>query len=252
MKHHTPSPPIKSSTKSTSSYVREVIGERTGKILYNSEKPEFIIQEFKTNGLDEGKTRQNSKQLSTLRNEMSCYLFEYLEGFHIPTHYVKRLTDTEMMVKKIDIIPLHVKIYNVVSTQLSKRFGYKEGTILQFPVFEHFFENGHTTSWANEYHLYAFDLMSPDEYKHINRISSKVNAIIRALCDRRQLLLAALQLEFGRYKGQIVLGDELSYTTCHFIDVSVEAKHQRERFLLDDNNNGESVLELRDRLKLTF
>jgi phosphoribosylaminoimidazole-succinocarboxamide synthase len=229
----------------------ELICERHGKHLYHSEKPEFAIQEFAANGTEEGKKRSRPKEIDGLRNEISAYLFEYLDGFHIPTHFVNLLSETQMLVRRMEIIPIVTKIYNTGSSALAKRFGMKEALKIEFPIIEHYYwNNDRAVSWVNEHHAYAFGLATAEEFKQMNRTASKVNAVLRGLCDRRQLMLADLQLEFGRSKGQIVLGDELSPSTCHFVDLAVEDRNGRDRFLPDQENAVLAYAELRDRLKV--
>src|SRR5258708_16951093 len=177
----------------------ELICERNGKHLYQTDSPDLAIQEFSTNGNDEGKKRSKSRELDALRNEISAYLFEYLEGFHIPTHFVSMLSDIRMLVRRTETIPLEVRIYNYSGAALTKRFGMKEGVKLDFPVIEHYYWNSsQTPSWINEYHVYAFGITTAEEFKQVNRTAAKINAVLRGLCDRRQLLLADLRLEFGR------------------------------------------------------
>ena len=230
---------------------RELLYEGEGKILYHSDQPGFIIQEFKQVPSAEGKKDGRAKELCALRNQISSYLFKYLEGFHIPTHFVNRISDSEMLVRRLEIIPLTIKIYNTAVGALTKRFNLKEGAILEFPIIEHYSKgNERNVSWVNEYHVYAFGIATPEEFKQLNRIASKINAVLRGLCDRRQLMLADLQLEFGRHKGQIVLADELSPSTCRFLDLATENKNERDRFSPDREKAEESYAALRDRLEL--
>jgi phosphoribosylaminoimidazole-succinocarboxamide synthase len=156
-----------------------------------------------------------------------------------------------MLVRRTENIPLEIRIYNYSSGELTKRFGMKEGVKLEFPVIEHYYVNGNQTApWINEYHVYAFGLTTVEEFKQINRTAAKINAVLRGLCDRRQLMIADLHLEFGRSRGQIVVVDELSPLTCHFLDLAVEDKNGRDRFLPDQSNALSAFTELRDRLKV--
>ena len=238
-----------SSTKSLKSGKRELIIEGRGKNFYQSDKPDLIILEFKHKGATNGE--KETKELSALRSKISSYLFKYLDGFHIPTHFVNKISDTELLVKRLETIPLFVRVYNLASGTLVKRFGLKDGTGLNFPVVEHYQKNGEGGSaWVNEYHIYAFGIATPEEFKQINRIASKVNAVLRGLCDRRQLMLADLQLEFGRYKGQVVLGDELSPLTCRFWDSSPDQKNAKIRSLQEQGDLLQLFTALSDRLEL--
>lgn len=251
MRQHSPAVIDGPMPKSTRSVRHELLYEGREKNLYHSDQPDLIIQEFKQISPADGKKNNGSKGLSSLRNQISSYLFKYIEGFRIPTHFVSRLSDTEMLVRRLDIIPLTMKIYNASLGTLPKRFGSKEGTMLEFPVFEHYFKsNERNSSWVNEYHIYAFGIATPEEFKQMNRLASKINAVLRGLCDRRQLTLAELQIEFGKYKGQIVLADELSPSTCRFWDLAVENKNERDRFLPDKEKAEDSYAALRDRLEL--
>ena len=239
---------VETSHKAHKSEKRELICEREGKTLYHSEKPDIIIQEFTDISPDESKKHSEVKQLCSLRNEISSYLFGYVEGFHVSTHFVSKFSPTAMVVKRTELIPMMVRIYNIASGSLVKRFGLKNGKALDFPVIEHYYGTGKRVPvMVNEYHMYAFNITVPEEYKQINRMASKVNAALRGLCDRRQLVLADLQLAFGRYKNQVVLSDELSPFTCHFLDAALGDR--QDKFLPDHENAVESFFELHSRLK---
>ena len=134
---------------------------------------------------------------------------------------------------------------------MQKRFGLRENTPLDFPIMEHFYKNGRKSpAWMNEYHMYALNIVTPEELKHINRLASKVNAVLRGLCDRRKFFIVDLQLAFGKFRDQIIVADELSPVTCHFIDVSKDTKRDRDRFSPDQENAVEAFSELYHRLKL--
>lgn len=237
--------------KNTKSGKRELFHEGRKKNLYSTDQPELILQEFKQPALAEGKRDSRLKEVSALRNHISSYLFKYLEGFRIPTHFVSKTSDTEMLVRRLEMFPLTIRIYNACVGQLPKRFNVKEGTMLEFPIIEHYDKgNSEIRSWVNESHMYAFGITTPEEFKQLNRLASKINAVLRGLCDRRQLMLAELQLEFGKYKDQIVVADELSPSTCRFWDYAVENKGDRDRFSPDAEKVEESYAALRDRLEL--
>lgn len=227
----------------------ELLYEGSGKNLYQTDRPEYLIQEFK-GGTTDGRKKGKTKGTGALKNEISSYLFEYLEGFHIPTHFVKQISDTEMMVKRLEIIPIIVKVFNVATGNLAKRFGVKEGTTLTFPIIEHFYKNDELGNpWLNEFHIYAFNLATPEEFRLLNRLASKVNAVLRALAERRSLILASVALEFGRHKGQILLGDELTPATCMFWDRLDSGKANRDAFRLDRPDAEEILTELRNRIQ---
>jgi len=248
MRLHTQSLLDEKNTKSEKSGSPDVIHYHQGKSFLQSAKPDCIIQKFEYGESDQ-EQNQKMRSFDILRNRISSYLFEYLDGFHIPNHFVSKASETEMIVKKTEIIPFYVKLYNVADGTLLKRFNFKENVSVEFPILEHYYSNGtKANAWVNEYHVYALSLATPIEFKQINRIATKVNAVLRGLCDRRGLMLTDLHLEFGRYKGQILLIDELSPLTCHFLDMQVEQKSKRDRFSLESDNAEQNLKELSDRL----
>jgi phosphoribosylaminoimidazole-succinocarboxamide synthase len=222
---------------------RVPIHEGAEKILYQSDNPDFLIMEFK--GGTDGRKKSSAKSPSTLRNEISSYLFEYLEGFQVDTHFVKKLSDVEMMVKRLRMYPIVVKVFNVATGSLGKRLELKEGSTLTFPILECVYKNRDLGfPWINESHAAALNIATTDEFRALNRLASKINAILRALCERRDLILAAISLEFGRHKGQILLGDELSPSTCLFWDKSARTKAEREKYRMNTPNAEEALKEL--------
>ncbi len=229
---------------------RELFCERQGKFFYHGTTPDLLIQEIRRNGAEPAKKKPSTSDVASLRNEISAYLLEYVEGFHIPTYFVGTVSPNEMSVRKTEPIDLSVKVYNRGDNGLAERFGRTAAKELEFPVIEHFFlANGAGAPWVNEYHVSAFGIATPEEMKQINRISSKVNAVLRGLCDRRQLGLAGLTLGFGRYKGQVILAEELSPATCRFIDLA-DAKNPERFSASHDGFDAGSLAELRDRLRL--
>ncbi len=229
---------------------REVVAERQGKVIYLSEKPDYYIQAFCANGKGDEKKYPGAKQLAVLRNEISSYLFEYLDGFHIPTHFAEKCSDTEMLVHRTEPFPLLVKIFNFGTGALSERLGFPPGSSLEYPIIEHYYCNGlPEPSWVNEHHLYAMKILAPEEFKHIGRIAAKVNVVLRSLCDRRQLVLSDLHLSFGRLRNQIVLVDELSPVTCRFLDATTR-RNDSNHFSPDAENAATAFAELSARLQL--
>jgi phosphoribosylaminoimidazole-succinocarboxamide synthase len=199
------------------------LDERNGRRLFPSEKPNVLIQELLpvangSPGVNSAGKQQPVRESLVLRNELSSYLFEYLEGFHIPTHFVKRYSETAMMVKPAEWLPLNVHVVNTgMEGEALRRLGAAKGQEIDFPIIEHYYTNGNPEpAWVNEYHLYALSILTPEEFKQINRLATKANAVLRSICDRRKLQLASVRFEFGRSNDRLLLVGELSQVTCRF------------------------------------
>ena len=228
---------------------QELVCKRRDKCLYQSDKPDLLVQEFSSCEIGVEQVAGAKKIIDKLRNDISSYLFEYLDGFHIPTHYAGKISETEMLIRRTDIIPLTVKAYNSLNGPLMKRLNAKETIQTDLPIYEHYYNTDtKTNTWVNEYHVYALGIATPEEFKQINRISSKVNVVLRALCDRRNLAISELYLEFGRYKGQILLIDEVSPLNCRFLDMLNGNKTKRDKYSLEQENSETALMELSNRL----
>ena len=61
-----------------------------------------------------------------------------------------------------------------------------------------------------ESHLISFNLCSYDDLKLMNRLCSKINAIIKSFFERRNEFLVELTCGFGKFEGKIFLIDDFS------------------------------------------
>ena len=68
-------------------------------------------------------------------------MIEILHDNQINTHFVKSLSDREMLVKKVEILPLEVIIRNITAGSFCKRYGIEEGLVLDEPIFELSYKN---------------------------------------------------------------------------------------------------------------
>lgn len=232
-------------TEGTKSENEKILFEYQAKLIHKGDQPDTAIQEFKS-------IKDNSDiQLTQSRNRISSYLFEYLNGFHIPTHFIAKISATEMMIRRTEPVQLTVKVHNQINGTLTKRLGLKETANIDLPIIEHYLRNGQKNgAWLNEHHAYALGIATTEEFKQINRIASKANAVLKSLCERRQLILGEVQFEFGKYKGQLMLIDELSPLTCSFYDCTIESKTKRDRFRIDQEDAETAIAQLADRIML--
>lgn len=177
----------------------------------------MLIQQFKDparRGSEESEPRQNSTHpaksqintIATLSNEISSYLFKYLAGFRIPTHFMERVSSSGMLVRQLTMIPLKVCVLNVSSGDFAGRYGVKDGTDLAVPIIEHHFKNPDLGNpLVNEFHIYSLGLATPEQLRSINRLASKTNVVLRSFFERRELKLLSMSLEFGVAGNQMTL-----------------------------------------------
>ncbi|MBC8204008.1 MAG: phosphoribosylaminoimidazolesuccinocarboxamide synthase, partial [FCB group bacterium] len=116
---------------------RELLHEGKAKRIYATDNSYYVVQEFKdTISAFDGAKKSVMAGKGEINNEISCYLFEYLNNYQIPTHFVQRLSATEMLVKKLEMIPIEVVMRNIAAGSLVKRYGIDEAKVLDYPIFE--------------------------------------------------------------------------------------------------------------------
>ncbi len=197
--------------------------ESIGKAVYASPESEQFIYEFNDEAFD-GKKKIVVKGKGTINCQVAVFLFDLLTSFNIPTWYFKLINDKEMLVRAMDMIPVEVKMYNIASCDFSARYGIKKGKLLSSPAMEFYLKNNElNNSLMSNSEVAALEIVSSIELKTIKRMTSKINAILKAFFLRRQLQLANFKLEFGRYKNKIVLGDAITLDTCQLFPLMASA-----------------------------
>lgn len=227
------------------------IYEGKAKILYETDKPDLVIQEFKDDATAFDATKRGTiKDKGVINNEISSALFQLLESKGIPTHFVKKLSDREMLVKKLEIILVEVTIRNISAGGLSKALGIEEGIVLKSPVLEyHYKSDALHDPLINDYHIEMLGLATQKEMKKIKDYSFSINEILKDFFNKVNLKLVDFKLEFGRHKGRILLGDEISPDTCRLWDKKTNEKLDKDRFRRDLGKIEEAYQEVLKRIK---
>lgn len=155
-----------------------------------------------------------------LNNLISSLIFEKLNAEGVQTHFIKRLSDTEQLNKKVEIIPLEVVLRNVTAGSFSKRFGIEEGIALSTPIVEFYYKKDELDDpFINDEHIAFLELASQDQIIYIKEETRRINGFLKDLFAEIGLALVDFKLEFGiDSSGQILLADEFSPDNCRLWD----------------------------------
>jgi len=218
-----------------------VIISGQSKTLYESDKPDSLILEFRDDFVAATGRKRKIPGRGGSNNQISSFLFEYLESYHVATHFIKRINSRKMLIRKMEMIPVRVLVRNIATESFCEKYKFKEGTVLDYPVIEHYLKNGEIKEpFVNEYHLYALHYTDPKEMRTIERMASKVNALLKSFFQRRNLQLVNFVLEFGRSKGKIMVGDEISGETCSILDIETN-KHYKCDYMCIESRDAEKI-----------
>ncbi len=229
---------------------KEKIYEGKAKILYAASDPEQVIQYFKDDATAFDATKRGTIfEKGICNNRISAKIFQLLEENGIPTHFIQLLNDREMLVKKVEIILVEVTVRNIVAGGMSKLLGLEEGIVLNTPVLEYHYKNDKLHDpLVNDYHIIALDIASKEELEQISKYSFKINDVLKEFFAKKNLELVDFKLEFGRYKGKVILADEISPDTCRLWDKDTKQKLDKDRFRRDLGNVEDAYQEVLKRV----
>jgi phosphoribosylaminoimidazole-succinocarboxamide synthase len=229
---------------------RDLLYEGESKRLYGTERENLAILDYKDDFLIQP---NGSRTIVPGKGEINLgiasFLFQYLENYHVPTHFIERVNRTEMLVKRLKMIPIEVVVYNAISARLAQRFKLEDGHQIDFPIIEYFLKAPRLGNpMINETHALALGYAKPDDMRAMGRMASKANAILKSLFERRGLQLIEFKLEFGLAGDNIYIGDEISPDTCRFFDRKKNRRLERERYIQDLAGVDKIYRELLERL----
>ncbi len=214
---------------------REKLYEGKAKIIYATDQPDRVIAYFKDSATAfDAVKKATIKGKGVLNNTISSFFFQLLGEKGIPTHFIKKLSDREMLIYKVQIIPVEVVVRNLAAGSIVRRLGIPEKTRFEPPLVEFYLKNDELHDpIICEQHIYAMDLAKPEEVQKMKEIALKVNEIIKEFMEKQGVILVDFKLEFGRKDSQIVLADEISPDTCRFWDAKTGESLDKDRFRFD-------------------
>jgi phosphoribosylaminoimidazole-succinocarboxamide synthase len=229
---------------------RKQIYEGKAKILYETDSPDYLIQYFKDDATAfNAQKRGTIDQKGVFNNKISTRIFEYLEKQGISTHFEKSLNDREMLVKRVDIVPIEVIIRNIVAGSLCRLLGLEEGLKLKIPILDFCYKKDELGDpLISEYHIRALEWATDQEIDDIKKMTFKINELMQEFFKVIHLDLIDFKLEFGRFKGKIILADEISPDTCRLWETGTGKKMDKDRFRRDLGNVEEAYQEVLNRV----
>ncbi|MFC0559010.1 phosphoribosylaminoimidazolesuccinocarboxamide synthase [Halalkalibacter alkalisediminis] len=199
---------------------------------FNGEKKETLL----------GKARLN--------NEITSLIFAYLHENGVESHFVKRISETEQLVQKVEIIPLEVVVRNVVAGSMAKRLGIEEGTALTEPIVEFYYKDDALGDpLVTEDHIAILNVASNADLAVLREKAKDVNKHLINLFDNLNVRLIDFKLEFGRTsEGDILLADEISPDTCRLWDKETNQRFDKDLFRRNLGSLQEGYQEILSRL----
>lgn len=154
------------------------------------------------------------------KGEVLCKFAEFwFNELPVPNHFVRRHSDTEIIVKKMKMLPIECVVRGYFYGSLVSRW--KKGEVkvpegtdttlaakLPEPIFDPTTKSEHDIP-IDKQKAIEMNLVSEEQYNWLEKTSIEIYKQMASIADKAGFILADLKLEFGILDGQITLGDSI-------------------------------------------
>ena len=231
--------------------IKELIREGKGKRVYATDDPDYGVVYYKDEAMAfHGLKRGRILGKGEINNAICEHLFTLLEDQGVETHFVRQLDARQSLVYRCDMMVFAVKIRNRVAGSMHTRTGLPVGMKLEQPVIEFCLKDSEmdTDALVNHTHLLAMKAATMEEINEIRVLCKRINEILSAYMSEINIELIDFRIEFGRFKGKILLADELSPDKARFWDSRTHEPLDIDRFRRDLGGVTEAYQEVLHRM----
>ncbi len=214
----------------------DLLYEGKAKQIYRTDNEDVLWAKYKDSATAFNNIKKSEiSGKGRLNNEITSLLFEMLQSKGIENHFIKKISETEQLIKKVTIIPLEVIVRNVVAGNLAKRLGLDEGKEIVNPIVEFCYKNDELGDpLVTEDHIAFLQLATEEQLTTIRKTALEVNKVLKTHFANCNIRLVDFKLEFGvRPNGDLILADEISPDTCRLWDVDTNQKLDKDVFRRD-------------------
>ncbi|MDC0159580.1 phosphoribosylaminoimidazolesuccinocarboxamide synthase [Candidatus Nitrosopelagicus sp.] len=154
------------------------------------------------------------------KGEVLCKFAKFwFEQLDVENHFVKLHSDTEIIVKKMEMLPIECVVRGYFYGSLVNRW--KSGEIslpdgtntelaskLPMPIFDPTTKSEHDIPITKDDAIKQ-NLVTFDEFEWLSQKSIEIYNKMSSIVDNAGFILADLKLEFGKLGGKITLGDSI-------------------------------------------
>lgn len=216
--------------------MKELLYEGKAKRIYSTDDPQIVQIQYKDSATAfNGQKKADITGKGRLNNEITSLLFLKLKEYGVNSHFIRKVSQTEQLVKKVNIIPLEVVVRNIAAGSLSKRLGIEEGQKLSTPLVEFYLKNDDLGDpLLTKSHILELNLATSEEIHSLREKALQINEVLTSFFNELGINLIDFKLEFGKdEKGQILLADEISPDTCRLWDQQTNEKLDKDVFRRD-------------------
>ena len=211
---------------------QQLLYKGKAKSVFETDNPDYLILEFRddTSAFNGERIEQLARK-GKVNNRFNAFVMQKLAEAGIETHFEQQLSDEEVLVKRLTMIPVECVVRNYAAGSLVRRLGLQEGQALTPPTFELFFKDDALGyPMVNDSLAISLGWATQAQLDEMKALTFRVNDVLSKLFDEGGLMLVDFKLEFGVFKDRIVLGDEFSPDGCRVWDKETKKKLDKDRF----------------------
>jgi phosphoribosylaminoimidazole-succinocarboxamide synthase len=214
---------------------REELYAGKAKTVYATEDPDRLVLQFRDDASAfDGTKREALARKGEVNNRFNAHLMRHLAAAGVPNHFESLNGADESVVKRLEMLPVECVVRNRAAGSLCRRLGIAPGRELDPPIFEFFLKDDELGDpMINESHIVTFGWAEADEIEPMKAISRQVNDVLTGLFADAGITLVDYKLEFGRFHGELLLGDEFSPDGCRLWDAKSGESLDKDRFRQD-------------------
>ena len=152
------------------------------KDIFATEDEQVILSRYKDQATAfNGVKKEQIAGKGVLNNQISAFIFEKLNAAGVATHFIGKISDTDQLNKKVDIIPLEVVLRNYTAGSFSKRFGVEEGIELEEPIVEFYYKNDDLDDpFINDEHVKFLKIADEQQIAYLKEETRRINELLKA------------------------------------------------------------------------
>lgn len=231
---------------------KEVIYDGDSVKIHATDNPEIVSVRFTDTITAFNKIKKAEiSDKGKLNNAVAAMIFEYLGKNGVRTHFIRKISETEQLCRKVSAIPMEVIVRNVIAGSMAERLGLKEGTRPSNTIIDLCYKKEELNNpLINGHHAVALGLVDYGELDEIYSIAGKTNSLLRNLFAKAGIELVDFKIEFGRLPdGSLVLADEITPDSARLWDAVTHEKLDKDRFRRDYGKVGDAYKEVCRRLE---
>lgn len=220
--------------------------------IYATEDPELVLQQFTDKITAFSKIKQAAiKDKGKVSCGIAVMIFRHLEAAGIRTHFVRQVSETEILCRRTEIIPIEMIVRNVIAGSMAQRLGIGEGVRPSNTIFDICYKNEDLNDpLINDHHAVALGLATYGELEKMYSLTGKINEVLTGVFRKAGIDLVDFKIEFGKLPdGEIIRSDEITPDSARFWDIATGDRLDKDRFRRDLSRVGEAYRTVYERLE---